>query len=160
MADYNIIKLNLIDFNPVGRSKSSVIRSMTEMLAKAGRIQDTQTFMENVLEREAISSTDTGIGVAIPHGKGDFVLESSVAIYRFDEGLIWDKDPVKAVIMLAVKDDKEGLAHLELIAKVSTMLMDDDFQQLLFNADSEEVLLKDMYRRLDDEKSKNAYRCS
>jgi fructose-specific phosphotransferase system IIA component len=151
MTDYNIINLNLIDFNPSGRTKSGVIRGMTEMLLEAGRIHNSQAFIKNILEREVISSTDTGIGVAIPHGKGSFVLESSVAVCRFDEGLIWDKDPVKAVFMLAVDDDEEGLAHLELIAKISTMLMDDDFLELLFNAVSEDILLKDIYRRLEED---------
>jgi len=153
MIDYNIIEKNLIDFKPSGKSKNSVIKDMTEMLVKEGRIKDAEAFINNVLEREEISSTDTGIGIAIPHGKGNFVLESSVAVCRFDKGLIWDKEPVKAVIMLAVKDDEEGQAHLELLAKVSTMLMDDDFLALLFNADSEELLLKDIYRRLDEKDS-------
>jgi len=125
---------------------------MAEMLAAQGRISDKPAFINNVMEREKLSSTDTGIGVAIPHGKGEFVQSASIAICRFDEGVIWDDEPLKAVFLLAVNDDKEGTAHLEMIAKVSTMLIDDDFIKTLFSVDLEEKLLKEIFNRLEEEK--------
>ncbi|MBI9108785.1 MAG: PTS sugar transporter subunit IIA [Spirochaetales bacterium] len=151
MNEVEIMNTGLINFSPDGRNKNAVIREMTEMLKSDGRISDTSAFYANVLEREGISSTDTGIGVAIPHGKGSFVERSSVVICRFDKGLVWDREPVKAVFLLAVDDDEDGLAHLELIAKVSTMLMDDDFLELLFTASSEKILFNEIKKRLEEE---------
>ena len=150
MNEAEIVNLGLINFNPESRDKNAVIDEMTGMLKSDGRISEAAAFAASVFEREAISSTDTGIGVAIPHGKGDFVLQSSVAICRFKDGLIWDKEPVKAVFLLAVNDDEEGRAHLEMIAKVSTMLMDDDFLELLFTASSERDLLNGISKRLEE----------
>jgi PTS system fructose-specific IIC component len=146
-----IINTGLINFSPESRDKDSVIQEMSKILKRSGRISDIRAFNESVQKREKISSTDTGIGVAIPHGKGDFVIESSVAICRFDDGLIWDSEPVKAVFLLAVNDDEDGTAHLELIAKVSTMLMDDDFLEILFTADTEIILYNEIIMRLEAE---------
>jgi len=151
LNEIEIINTGLINFSPNGRTKTAVIKEMTEMLKSDGRVSDVSAFCANVFEREGISSTDTGIGVAIPHGKGTFVECSSVAICRFDEGLVWDRTPVKAVFLLAVDDDEEGLAHLELIAKVSTMLMDDDFLELLFTASSDKILFNEIKKRLEEE---------
>lgn len=151
MNKVEIINRNLINFTPESKEKKAAVDEMTAMLKAEGRISDSDAFVENVFERESISSTDTGIGVAIPHGKGSFVAESSVAICRFKDSLIWDNDPVKAVFLLAVDDDEEGLAHLELIAKVSTMLMDDDFLDLLFTAEEETVLYNEIQKRLEEE---------
>ncbi len=150
MNEPEIINKKLISFSPQSNEKRAAIYELTRMLSAEGRIRDSKAFIENVLQREEISSTDTGIGVAIPHGKGDFVLESSVAICRFNDDLIWDDKPVKAVFLLAVDDDEEGLAHLELIAKVSTMLMDDDFLNLLFSAETEIVLYNEIAKRLEE----------
>ena len=151
MNDIGIINTGLINFNPSAGDKLGVIKEMAAMFGSQGRISDEDAFIANVLNREDISSTDTGIGVAIPHGKGDFVTESSVAICRFDSGLVWDRDPVKAVFLLAVDDDEEGLAHLELIARISTMLMDDDFLDVLFTAPSENILLDEIIKRVEEE---------
>ena len=151
MNELKIINTRLISFSPRSRDRDEVILEMTEMLKAEGRISDSGAFIDNVLEREKISSTYTGIGVAIPHGKGGFVLRSSIAICRFEEGLIWDSTPVKAVFLLAVDDDEAGLAHLELIAKVSTMLM-DEFLNLLFTAGKEIDLYNEIFNRLEDKK--------
>ena len=153
MLEQNIITQNLINFTPSAANRDSALTEMAELFFKEGRITDKNAYLKNVLEREDISSTNTGIGVAIPHGKGPFVESSAIAISRFSKGLEWDAggEPVRAVFLLAVDDDEEGLAHLEVIAKVSTMLMDDDFLELLFNADSAEILFKEIQRRLEEE---------
>jgi len=151
VKEFNIINSKLMDFNPRASNKEEAVRFMAEMLEADGRITDLEAYIANVFEREAISSTDTGVGIAIPHGKGRFVKESSVALCRFEDGLVWDQDPVKAVFLLAVDDDEEGKAHMELIAKISTMLMDDDFMELLNTAESELLLLDDINKRLEYE---------
>ena len=153
MLEQNIITEKFINFVPAAADRDSVVAEMTELFLEDGRVSDGDEYIRNVLEREAVSSTDTGIGVAIPHGKGPFVKKSAIAISRFDEGVIWDLGgiPVRAVFLLAVADDAEGLAHLEVIAKVSTMLMDDDFLELLFGADSVEILFNEIQRRLGEE---------
>lgn len=151
MPEKSIIIENFINFNPSSSGKREVIDEMSGLFASHGRLGDAGLFIENVLEREAVSSTNTGIGVAIPHGKGAFVETSSAAIFRFDDGLNWDGDDVKVVIMLAVADDEEGLAHLEVIAAISTILMDDDFLDLMFNTKTEKRLFDEILKRLEEE---------
>ena len=147
-----IIEEGFINFAPEASDKCSVVAEMAEVFFSHGRINDREAYIENVFKREAVSSTDTGIGIAIPHGKGDCVTATSVAISRFPGGLIWDEEPVRAVFLLAVDDDEKGLAHLEILAKVSTMLMDDDFVNVLFTAESEAELFNEIIKRLEEEK--------
>lgn len=150
MNNKEIIDISLINFHPKSKDKISLINEMTNLLYNKGRINDTDAFIKSVLERENTSSTDMGIGVAIPHGKGPFVETSSIVIYRSDKGIVWEDDPLKAVILLAVDDDNEGKTHLEIIAKVSTMLINDDFLHLLFNAKTEDELYNEIVKRLKE----------
>ena len=86
MLEQNIITEKFINFVPAAADRDSVVAEMTELFLEDGRVSDGDEYIRNVLEREAVSSTDTGIGVAIPHGKGPFVKKSAIAISRFDEG--------------------------------------------------------------------------
>ncbi len=142
---------DLIDCNLKSRDGRVAAEALAELLLKNGRVSDKAAFLKDVWEREAVSSTDTGIGVAIPHGRSQAVIQTSVAIGRHPEGIFWDDETVQAVVLLAVKDDPEGLTHLELISEISTMLMDDDFLEVLFHAEKDD-LLNEIDRRLKEAK--------
>jgi PTS system fructose-specific IIA component len=146
------INEGLINFRPKAGNKEDAIEEMARMLEAQRKIDNVEEFLEEVHEREAVSSTNTGIGVAIPHGKGPSVLQTSAAICRFDDGIPWDDGNVKIVILLAVVDDEEGLAHLEVISRISTMLMDDGFLKVLFTASTKRELLREIEYRAKEEK--------
>jgi PTS system fructose-specific IIA component len=146
-----IINEGLINFRPNAGNKEDAIEEMARMLAAQGKIDNVEEFIEEVRERETVSSTNTGIGVAIPHGKGPSVLRTSAAICRFDGEIPWDDENVKVVILLAVVDDEEGLAHLEVISRISAMLMDDDFLEVLFTASTKQELLREIEDRSKEE---------
>lgn len=146
-----VVDISLINFHPKSLDKISLINEMSNLLYAKERINDIDAFIESIKEREKIASTDMGIGVAIPHGKGSFVQKSSIVIFRSDSGIKWEEDPVKAIILLAVDDDQEGKTHLEIIAKVSTMLIDDDFLDMLFNTKLEKDLYNEIIKRLKEQ---------
>ncbi len=150
MNNEGIVNEGLINFHADGGNRDIVLAEMSRALKEQNRITDIDAFLQDVWERENISSTDTGIGIAIPHGKGSSVLETSVAIYRFNNGLIWDRDPVKAVFLLAVDDNEAGLVHLEIISKISALLMDDGFLNKLYMTDSESAFYKYLLKRLKE----------
>lgn len=145
-----LLNRNVIDFNLKIRDSHGATEHLADLLLKEGRIADKAAFLKDVWEREAVSSTDTGIGVAIPHGRSEAVIQTSVAIGRHPDGVVWDEETVKAVILLAVKDDPDGLNHLALIAEISTMLMDEEFLDVLFHTEKEIELLDEIERRLKE----------
>ena len=153
MPEQTVVHEKMITFCPRAFDRDSAIAELAGFFHRGGVIADREADTAAVLEREAVSSTDTGIGVAIPHGKGAFVNRTAVAISRFKEAIRWGgrEKTVRAVFLLAVDDDAEGLAHLAIISRISTMLMDDDFLDLLYTADSEHVLFDEIERRLEEE---------
>lgn len=145
-----VITEETILFGLQSPTKEDALRSMVQRLFDTGRIDDFDTFLENVLEREKIESTDMGIGVAIPHGKSAAVQQTSVVIGRLAAPICWNKDeeeenpkPIFAIFLLAVPaSDENGSLHLELISKVATLLIDDDFIEVLKTTPNESGLLK------------------
>ena len=148
MQLHEVITEETILFDLKGKSKHEVLAKMVQCLADTGRIDDYDAFIENVLEREKIESTDMGIGVAIPHGKSSAVKQTSVVIGRLADPIPWkeaQEDHEKAtfaIFLLAVPaSDENGSMHLELISKVATLLIDDDFVEILKSTPSEKTLL-------------------
>ena len=148
----DLLNRSLIDLDLTSREKKAVTERLADLLLKDGRIADKKDFLEDVWRRETVSSTDTGIGVAIPHGRSSAVIRTSVAIGRHPDGVVWDDEPVQAVILLAVNDDPEGLRHLALIAEISTMLMDEEFLEVLFKKESAQGLVEEIEKRLEENK--------
>ncbi len=144
-----VITEETILFDLEGKTKQEVLAKMVQRLSDLGRIDDYDLFLNDVLEREKIESTDMGIGVAIPHGKSPAVQQTSVVIGRLAELLLWNEEqegdnlPIFAIFLLAVPaSDENGRLHLELISKVATLLIDDDFVEMLKTTLNENELLK------------------
>lgn len=149
MQLYEVITEETILFDLKVKTKYEVLAKMVRRLYDLRRIDDHDAFLENVLEREKIESTDMGIGVAIPHGKSAAVQQTSVVIGRLAEPILWkevqeeDDLPIFAIFLLAVPaSDENGSLHLELISKVATLLIDDDFVEVLKTTAKESGLLK------------------
>ena len=147
---YEVIGKNTIDLGMEVNTKEEAIRHLADLLLKDQRIIDKEVLLEDIFERENIETTNMGMGVAIPHGKSSTVMKNSIAIGRLSEPISWDSkedsNPISAIFLLAVGDDAQrDKAHLELISKVATLLVNKNFLTQLFKTDSKADLIKNMY---------------
>jgi fructose PTS system EIIA component len=105
----------------LGDDSTQIVRSLSALLHDAGRVDDTDAFVEAVLAREALGSTVLPGGIAIPHARSAAVLTQSVAVARLPEPVVFreEADPVRLVFLIAGRaDDPAG--YLQLLSKVAT----------------------------------------
>ncbi len=123
-----------------GNDKDSAITEMVDLLAENGCLADRDVVLEAVLVREETRSTGIGSGIAIPHGKCSGVKELVMAIGISKEGIDFDSidhKPVKIIILLASPIDRTG-PHIQALARVSRLLLDEKFREQLENSTSSE----------------------
>lgn len=120
-------------------TRDEVIRLLSERLLENGFIRNVDQFIDDVNEREQQMSTGVGNGLAIPHGKSESVIESTVVFAKTQNEIEWDSldnKPVNIVFLLAVSKQDENDEHLQLLADISGKLMDDDYVEDIRNATS------------------------
>lgn len=123
-----------------GKDKDSVITELVDLLAGNNLLVDRDVVLEAVFAREQTRSTGIGSGIAIPHGKCDGVVELVMAVgiaaepFNFDS---IDQKPVSIVILLASPADRTG-PHIQALARISRLMLDDEFKTKLENAASPE----------------------
>lgn len=102
---------------------------MAQSFVNTNRVNDLESFIQNVYEREQTEPTSIGNGIGMPHGKTDSVETPSVSIARLSEPIIWNEETAEEVtllIMIAVpKEDSSN--HLRIISQLARNLMDDEF---------------------------------
>lgn len=116
-------------------SKSEAIDTLIELQVKGGRIADAEEYRKGILAREALSSTAVGEGIAIPHAKSDAVKAPSLAAMTVPGGVDYeamDGEPSNLIFMIAAPND--GDVHLEVLSRLMTILMDEDFRARLIAA--------------------------
>lgn len=124
-------------------SKSEAIDMLIDLQVKGGRIADEKEYKKGILAREEMSSTAVGEGIAIPHAKSAAVKAPSLAVMTVPEGVDYeamDGEPSNLLFMIAAPND--GDVHLEVLSRLMTMLMDEDFRARLLNAESRERFLQ------------------
>jgi PTS system fructose-specific IIA component len=107
-----------------------VISALSDLLYENHVINSKEEFNNAVIERENDISTSIGNELAIPHGKSESVLHSSIALAVLKNKIKWGgegNDEVKYVFMLAIEDRDKGNKHLQVLANLSSHLMDDGF---------------------------------
>ncbi|MBY7141744.1 fructose PTS transporter subunit IIA [Virgibacillus sp. NKC19-3] len=142
--DNRVHKKNII-LNLQASTRDEVIKLLSERLLENGFIRDSDQFIGDVNERESQMSTGIGRGLAIPHGKSESVLESTVVFAKTNNHIEWgslDKEPVNIIFLLAIAKQDENDEHLRLLADISGKLMEDDFVNAIRNADSVEEIKK------------------
>ena len=140
----NMINTGIINLNLEASNKIDAIREIGTLLDKQNRLNDFDKFIEDVLKREAIESTNMDIGVAIPHSNSPYTKQTSIAIGRMKEPINWEEGetPVRCIFLFAVSSEEKGFTHLDLISKIAVMLIDDDFIEFLQTTTSSTELLK------------------
>lgn len=123
-----------------GKDKGSVITELVDLLDANGLLLDRNAALDAVLAREQTRSTGIGSGIAIPHGKCEAVKELVMAIGIAHEPIDFasiDDKPVTIIILLVSPADKTG-PHIQALARISRLMLDDKFKEGLEKASSAE----------------------
>ncbi len=140
----DLINKNAIDLNVHISTKKELIKKATELMAQNGNIKDLEKYENLVLKREKEGSTGIGEGIAIPHGKGECITKPGLAAMVIPNGADFDAldgNKVNLLFLIAAPDTKDNI-HLDVLSRLSTLLMDASFRENLLNAKSKDEFLK------------------
>ena len=140
----DLLKKDSIDLNVEASNKEEILKKAVELMNKNGNIIDKDRYLELVMKREEEGSTGIGEEIAIPHGKGDSISAPGLAAMVIPNGVDFeslDGKPVKLLFLIAAPNTKDNV-HLEVLSRLSTLLMDEKFRKELLNAKSKEEFLK------------------
>ncbi|QXM05350.1 fructose PTS transporter subunit IIA [Crassaminicella indica] len=144
-----IINTDLIDLNLKAETKEEAIKTLIKRVDKCGRLNDINEYLKVVLEREKLSTTGIGFGIAIPHGKSDAVKIPTLAFGRCEDGIEWqslDGKVVKIIFLIAVPEEAASNQHLRILAALSRRMMNEEFRKKLLEIVDE----KELMNLLDD----------
>ena len=139
----DVITLDCINIDLKGQTKSEIIDEMIDILYNNGKLNDKEEYKKEILKREAQSSTGMEEGIAIPHGKTDAVKIPTVAIGISKKGVDYeslDGKPSHLFFMIAAPSNSNN-SHIELLSKITTLLLEDDIREALLNVKSKEEVL-------------------
>ena len=140
----DLYKENTVCMNLKSKTKQDVINEMVELLDKNGILNNKNEFKKEILEREELSSTGFGNGIAIPHAKTSAVKIPRVAVGISKDGFDFDSvDGNKAnlIFMIAAGDDDNDL-HLKTLSHLAQNLMDDEFVKEILNSKSKKEIVQ------------------
>lgn len=147
MVIQDLITIHSIDLNLEASTKDEAIHALARILDKNQAISSFEGFIQDVYEREVMTSTGIGYGIAIPHAKSKFVTKPSVIFARHDTGIPFDamdgKD-AKLFFMIAMPEDGTQ-SHLKVLAMLSRKLMHRDYRDALLDAKTKEEVLSLLY---------------
>lgn len=138
----DLLKKNGIALNVNVTDKSAAISKLVSLHEKCGNLKDTAAFKEGILKREEMGTTAVGMEVAIPHAKSDAVKAPALTAITVPNGVDYDaadKKPCKLIFMIAATTD--GDVHLEVLARLMQLLMDEEFTAKLKTAKTADEFL-------------------
>lgn len=140
----DLLDKNSISLNAAPADKKETLDLAVELMAKSGKLSDVEKYREQVYAREEESTTGIGEGIAIPHGKCDAVKTPGLAAMVIKNGVEYeslDGEPVTLLFLIAAPNTKDNV-HLDVLSKLSVMLMDENFTTSLRNAKSVDEFLQ------------------
>lgn len=147
-----------IDINATASNKKEALEKVIDLMCKSGKISDKAQYAAKVFAREEEGTTGTGEGIAIPHGKCDAVKTPGLAAMVVKGGVDFDSldgEKVTLMFLIAAPNTKDNV-HLDVLSKLSVMLMDDSFSENLRNAKSVDEFL-DIIDKADEEASIDSF---
>lgn len=142
MRIVDLLKKDSILLNGSPASKSEAIDMLVDLQVKGGCIADREEYKKGILAREEKGSTAVGEGIAIPHAKSEAVKAPSLAAMTVPGGVDYealDDEPSNLLFMIAAPND--GDVHLEVLSRLMTILMDEDFRERLISAKDKDEFL-------------------
>ena len=143
-----------ISLNGAPKDKKEALDQVVDLMAKSGKINDVEAYRQRVYAREEESTTGIGEGIAIPHGKCDAVTKPGLAAMVVKDGVDFDSldgEPVHLIFLIAAPNTEDNI-HLDVLSKLSVLLMDEQFTADLLNVKSVDEFLE-IVDKADDEKS-------
>lgn len=125
------------------KSKEDAIDQLIALMEKSGSIADKAAYRDAVMSREKQGSTGIGEEIAIPHGRSSAVKKAGLAVITVPQGVDFDSldgKPAKLLFLIAAPE-KQNQLHLDVLARLSTLLMDEDFKNSLLGANTSEEFL-------------------
>lgn len=145
-----------INLNGTPAGKTEALNQCIDLMAKSGKIADVEKYRKGVFAREEEGTTGIGMGIAIPHCKSDAVTKAGLAAMVVKDGVDFeslDGTPAKIIFLIAAPNTEDNV-HLQVLSKLSVMLMDEQFTNSLINAGSVDEFLNiiDSAEKAKDEK--------
>ena len=152
----NIINENLVILDLDLKFKDIILFKLAKHIHEDGRLKcnceknkvyehtcnDYIEFVRALKNREEVFSTAVGYSFAIPHGKSEYVKETSIVYARLREEMYWsEEDKIKHIFLIGVSDFKASNEHLEILIKLSTSILNDNFRNKIENSDSKKEIL-------------------
>ena len=140
----DLLSKNAIKINGVASNKEDAINKLIDLMAQNGNITDKEKYRQVVLKREEEGSTGIGEGIAIPHGKTDAVSKPGLSAMVINDGVDFDSldgQPAKLLFLIAAPNTKDNV-HLDVLSRLSTLLMDTEFRKSLMEAKTPEEFLR------------------
>ena len=139
----DLLAVESIDLNGKATGKTDVLNQCVDLMAKSGKISDVEKYRKGVFAREDEGTTGIGMGIAIPHCKSDAVKKAGLAAMVVKNGVDFeslDGTPAKIIFLIAAPNTEDNV-HLQVLSKLSVMLMDEHFTNSLINANSVDEFL-------------------
>ena len=149
----DLLDAKSISLNLSPKSKSEALDMSVYIMVKSGKINEREGYRKQVYLREEEGTTGIGEGMAIPHGKCDAVDRPGLAAMVIKDGVDFDSidgDPVTLLFLIAAPNTEDNV-HLDVLSKLSVLLMDEEFSKSLRNAKSVDEFLS-IVDKADDEK--------
>lgn len=156
MTIRDLLAAESINLNGTPAGKTEALNQCIDLMAKSGKIADVETYRKGVFAREEEGTTGIGMGIAIPHCKSDAVTKAGLAAMVVKDGVDFeslDGTPAKIIFLIAAPNTEDNV-HLQVLSKLSVMLMDEQFTNSLINAGSVDEFLNiiDNAEKAKDEK--------
>ena len=140
----DLLAAESINLNGAPAGKTDALNQCIDLMAKSGKIADVETYRKGVFAREEEGTTGIGMGIAIPHCKSDAVKKAGLAAMVVKDGVDFeslDGTPAKIIFLIAAPNTEDNV-HLQVLSKLSVMLMDEQFTNSLINAGSVDEFLR------------------
>ena len=144
MKIVDLLKWESVELNGKVTSKPEAIEKMVELMAAGGNLADVEAYKKGVFAREEESTTGIGEGIAIPHAKTSAVKAPGLAAMVVKDGVDYDSldgEPAKLIFLIAAPNTEDNV-HLEVLSRLSMLLMDPDFRTGLMNAENVDAFFK------------------
>ena len=156
MTISDLLAAESINLNGTPAGKTEALNQCIDLMAKSGKIADVEKYRKGVFAREEEGTTGIGMGIAIPHCKSDAVTKAGLAAMVVKDGVDFeslDGTPAKIIFLIAAPNTEDNV-HLQVLSKLSVMLMDEQFTNSLINAGSVDEFLNiiDSAEKAKDEK--------
>ena len=139
----DLLAVESIDLNGKVTGKNETLDAMVALMAKSGKINDVEKYRKGVYAREEEGTTGIGEGIAIPHCKSDAVSRPGLAAMVIKDGVDFDAldgEKVSLIFLIAAPNTEDNV-HLDVLSKLSVLLMDENFTSGLRNAKTVEEFL-------------------